>query len=198
MASTAPSTRGNNTRGSGNTRLGSTVVRSLRESALWVFGALALIVLAALLSYDRNDPSFATTGEPGPISNVIGPFGAHLSGLLVLLFGGPAFLFPIMIGFAGWLLYLDRSKEDAPSRATLAFRSVGFLITLITSCGLASLHFTARSYPNSAGGVLGEFTANGLEHGLSFLGATLLLLALWLAGVSLFAGVSWIEVMDRI
>jgi S-DNA-T family DNA segregation ATPase FtsK/SpoIIIE len=164
---------------------------------LWVFGALALIVLAALLSYDRNDPSFATTGEPGPISNVIGPFGAHLSGLLVLLFGGPSFLFPVMIGFTGWLLYQDRSKEDAQSRATLAFRAAGFLITLVTSCGLASLHFTANSYPNTAGGVLGAFTAGGLEHSLSFLGATLLLLALWLAGVSLFAGMSWIEVMDR-
>ena len=123
-------------------RLGATVVRSLREGALWVFGALALIVLAALVTYDRNDPSFATTGEPGPISNVIGPLGAHLSGLLILLFGAPAFLFPIMIGFAGWLLYQDRSKSDAPSRATLAFRAVGFVLTLVTSCGLASLHFT--------------------------------------------------------
>jgi S-DNA-T family DNA segregation ATPase FtsK/SpoIIIE len=177
-------------------RLGSTVVRSLREGALWVFGALALIVLAALLTYDRNDPSFATTGEPGPISNVIGPLGAHLSGLLILLFGAPAFLFPIMIGFAGWLLYQDRSKADAPSRATVAFRAVGFLLTLVTSCGLASLHFTIDSYPDSAGGVLGSLVGEGLAAGLSFLGATLLMLALWLAGVSLFAGVSWIEVMD--
>jgi S-DNA-T family DNA segregation ATPase FtsK/SpoIIIE len=195
LASTAP-TRGNSARS--NTRLGSTVIRSLREGALWVFGALALIVLAALLSYDHNDPSFATTGEPGPISNVIGPFGAHLSGLLVLLFGGPSFLFPVMIGFAGWLLYREAKDEDAQSRATLAFRGAGFFITLVTSCGLASLHFTASSYPNTAGGVLGAFTAGGLEHSLSFLGATLLLLALWLAGVSLFAGVSWIQVMDKL
>jgi S-DNA-T family DNA segregation ATPase FtsK/SpoIIIE len=178
-------------------RLGSTVVRSLREGALWVFGALALIVFAALVTYDRNDPSFATTGEPGPISNVIGPFGAHLSGLLILMFGAAAFLFPIMIGVTGWLLFQDRSRADAPSRATLVFRAVGFLITLITTCGLASLHFTIASYPSSAGGVLGAFSAQGLEAGLSFLGATLLLLALWLAGVSLFAGLSWLEVMDR-
>lgn len=178
-------------------RLGSTVVRSLREGALWVFGALALIVFAALVTYDRNDPSFATTGEPGPISNVIGPFGAHLSGLLILLFGAAAFLFPIMIGVTGWLLFQDRSRGDAPSRATLAFRAAGFLLTLITTCGLASLHFTIASYPGSAGGVLGAFAAQGLEAGLSFLGATLLLLALWLAGVSLFAGLSWLEVMDR-
>jgi S-DNA-T family DNA segregation ATPase FtsK/SpoIIIE len=178
-------------------RLGATVVRSLRESALWVFGALALIVLAALASYDRNDPSFATTGEPGPISNFIGPLGAHLSGLLIMLFGAPAFLFPVMIGLTGWLLYQDRSKIDAPSRATVAFRTVGFVLTLITSCGLASLHFTVATYPSSAGGVLGSFVGQGLEAGLSFLGATLLMLALWLAGVSLFAGVSWIEIMDR-
>jgi DNA segregation ATPase FtsK/SpoIIIE, S-DNA-T family len=178
-------------------RLGASVVRSLREGALWVFGALALIVLAALITYDRNDPSFATTGEPGPLSNVIGPLGAHLSGLLIMLFGAPAFLFPIMIGFTGWLLYQDRSKSDAPSRATLAFRGVGFLLTLITSCGLASLHFTVVKYPSSAGGVLGSLVGQGLDAGLSFLGATLLLLALWLAGVSLFAGLSWLEVMDR-
>src|SRR6188474_1199381 len=178
-------------------QLGSTVIRSLREGALWVFGALALIVLAALITYDRNDPSFATTGEPGPISNVIGPLGAHLAGLLIMLFGAPAFLFPIMIGVTGWLLYQDRSKSDTPSRATVAFRAVGFVLTLLTSCGLASLHFTVARYPSSAGGVLGSFVGQGLDAGLSFLGATLLLLALWLAGVSLFAGVSWIEIMDR-
>jgi DNA segregation ATPase FtsK/SpoIIIE, S-DNA-T family len=179
-------------------RLGAAVVRSLREGALWVFGALALIVLAALATYDRNDPSFATTGEPGALSNAIGPFGAHLSGLLILLFGAPSFLFPIMIAFAGWLLYQDRSQDSAPSRATLAFRSLGFLLTLVTSCGLASLHFTISSYPDSAGGVLGSLVGQGLETVLSFLGATLLLLALWLAGVSLFAGLSWLAVMDRL
>ncbi|PZN31912.1 MAG: cell division protein FtsK [Proteobacteria bacterium] len=179
-------------------RLGATIVRSLREGALWVFGALALIVFAALATFDRNDPSFATTGEPGPISNVIGPIGAHLAGLLVLLFGAPAFLFPVMIGLAGWLLYRDRAATEKASRASLAFRGLGFVLTLLTSCGLASLHFEAESYPNSAGGVLGTFVGHGLEQGLSFLGATLLLLALWLAGVSLFAGVSWIEVMDRV
>src|SRR5262245_44658675 len=178
-------------------RLGSTVVRSLREGALWVFGALALIVFAALITYDRNDPSFATTGEPGPISNVIGPLGAHLAGLLIMLFGASAFLFPIMIGVTGWLLYQDRSKSDVPSRATIAFRAAGFLLTLVTSCGLASLHFTIDSYPDSAGGVLGSMVGQGLAAGLSFLGATLLMLALWLAGVSLCAGVSWIEIMDR-
>ena len=161
------------------------VARGLRESALWVFGALALIVFAALITYDRNDPAFATTGEPGPISNVIGPLGAWLSDLLFLLFGAPAFLFPIMIGFAGWRLYQDRSNREPLDRRSSTIRGVGFVLTLVTSCGLASLHFAGAGFPNSAGGVLGSLVGGGLEEAMSFLGATLLLLALWLGSVSL-------------
>ena len=178
-------------------KLDGKIARSLRESALWVCGALALIVLAALSTYDPHDASFATTGEPGTTTNLIGPLGAHLAGLLVLLFGRPAFLFPVMIGLAGWLLYRERDQAPQQSRASLAFRAAGFMLTLVTSCGLAYLHFAAHGYPNSAGGILGMFVGKGLEAGLKFLGATLLLLALWLAGVSLFSGLSWIEVMDR-
>ena len=166
------------------TGLGPTVVRSLRESALWVCGAIALIVFAALVSFDRNDPSFATTGDGGHLSNAIGPFGAHLAGVLIWLFGAPAFLFPVLIGLTGWILYREHKKNhEAPSRATLVFRGAGFLLTLLTSCGLATLHFDAATYPNSAGGVLGTMVGGGLESARSFLGATLLLLALWLAAV---------------
>jgi DNA segregation ATPase FtsK/SpoIIIE, S-DNA-T family len=45
--------------------------------------------------------------------------------------------------------------------------------------------------------VLGAFVGEQAQGALSFLGATLLLLALWFTGVSLFAGLSWFEVMDR-
>jgi S-DNA-T family DNA segregation ATPase FtsK/SpoIIIE len=178
--------------------LSGVVVRSLREGALWVFGALALILLVALLSYDRNDPSFQTTGEVGPVNNLIGPIGAQIAGLLVMLFGRPAYLFPVMIGLAGWLLFSKRDLPDQSSRASFWLRIAGFVTTLVTSCGLATLHFVSTSYPNSAGGGLGELVGPGTVSGLGFLGATLLLLALWLAGVSLFSGLSWIEVMDRV
>jgi S-DNA-T family DNA segregation ATPase FtsK/SpoIIIE len=199
MASTAEETRGSSSRQKSQSKgLGQAVVRSLREGALWVFGALALILFVALASYDRNDPSFVTTGEPGPVNNLIGPVGAQFAGMLVLLFGRPAFLFPVMIGFAGWLLFAKRDDKEQASRASLAFRTGGFVATLVTSCGLAALHFSSVSYPSSAGGVLGKLVGSGLVAGMGFLGATLLLLALWLASVSLFSGLSWILVMDRV
>ncbi|HYM35636.1 MAG TPA: DNA translocase FtsK 4TM domain-containing protein, partial [Steroidobacteraceae bacterium] len=174
------------------------VVRSLREGALWVFGAMALIVLIALLSYDRNDPSFQTTGEAGPVNNLIGPFGAQFAGLLVMLFGRPAYLIPVMIALAGWVLFSKPKDNEHSSRATFWFRFAGFVVTLLTSCGLAYLHFHGTAYPNGDGGILGSLVGSSLKSVMGFLGATLLLLALWLAGVSVFSGLSWIEVMDRV
>jgi S-DNA-T family DNA segregation ATPase FtsK/SpoIIIE len=174
------------------------VARGLRESALWVFGALALILFVALASYDRADPAFSSTGQEGPVTNLIGPFGAWLSDLFFVLFGGPSYLFPVMLGFAGWAIYQERRSPEPLDRKSLGLRGAGFALALATSCGLATLHFSGGSLPNTAGGLLGALVGDGLASMLSFLGATLLLLAIWLGSVSLFTGVSWIDVMDRI
>jgi S-DNA-T family DNA segregation ATPase FtsK/SpoIIIE len=174
------------------------VARGLRESALWVFGALALILFVALASYDRADPAFSSTGQEGPVTNLIGPFGAWLSDVFFVLFGGPAYLFPVMLGLAGWAVYRERASPEPIDRRSMGMRGLGFVLALATSCGLATLHFAGGSLPNTAGGVLGALVGEGLASALSFLGATLLLLAVWLGSVSLFTGLSWIDVMDRI
>jgi S-DNA-T family DNA segregation ATPase FtsK/SpoIIIE len=174
------------------------VARGLRESALWIFGALALILFVALASYDRADPAFSSTGQPGPVTNLIGPFGAWLSDLFFVLFGAPAYLFPVMLGFAGWALFQERRTAEPIDRRTTALRGLGFALALASSCGLATLHFSGASFPNTAGGLLGALVGEGLASALRFLGATLLLLAVWFASVSLCTGVSWLETMDRI
>lgn len=174
------------------------ISRALREGALWLFGFLALILLAALGSYDAHDPGFSSTGEPGAVSNWIGPVGALIADIFLLLFGKPAFLFPVMLGIVGWVVYRAKRVPEVNPRSTLAFRGIGFVLTLAASCGLATLHWDGTGYPNTAGGVLGALVGENLEAGLNFLGATLLLLGLWLASVSLFLGVSWLSVMDRL
>jgi len=174
------------------------VARGLRESALWIFGALALILFVALASYDRADPAFSSTGQPGPVTNLIGPFGAWLSDFFFVLFGAPAYLFPVMLGFAGWSLFQERRSAEPIDRRTTTLRGLGFVLALASSCGLATLHFSGASFPNTAGGLLGALVGEGLAGALRFLGATLLLLAVWFASVSLCTGVSWLETMDRI
>ena len=161
------------------------VARGLRESALWILGALGLILLVALATYDRADPAFSSTGQPGPVTNLIGPVGAWLSDLFFVLFGAPAFLFPIMLGFAGFSLYRERRSKEPIDRRATALRGIGFVLALASSCGLATLHFPDGSLPNTAGGLLGSLVGLGLDKALSFLGATLLLLAIWFGSVAL-------------
>jgi S-DNA-T family DNA segregation ATPase FtsK/SpoIIIE len=179
--------------------LSAAVERSLREGTLWVLAALALILLLALLSYHTQDPGFADTGEPGrSVSNWIGPVGAWLAGFFLFLFGRPAYLFPLMLVYAGWLVHKEQPLPDARSRVNSLLRAAGFALTLVTSCGLATLHWSGSGLPNSAGGVLGELAGHGSARALSFLGATLLLLGVWLAGVALSLSVSWFDAMDQL
>ncbi len=179
--------------------LSAAVERSLREGTLWVLAALALLLLLALLSYHAHDPGFADTGEPGQaVGNWIGPVGAWLAGFFLFLFGRPAYLFPLMLVYAGWLVHKEQPLPDARSRLNSLLRAAGFALTLVTSCGLATLHWSAAGLPNSAGGVLGELAGHGSSRALSFLGATLLLFGLWLAGVALSLSVSWFDAMDQL
>ena len=177
--------------------LGTPMTRVLREAALWVLGTLAVILLLALATYDPGDPGFTSTGDGSTVHNRIGSAGAWFADLAFMLFGRPAFLFPIMVLLAGWLVFRERRNPGPLDRRVLAGRFGGFALTLATSCGLATLHFAEAALPETAGGIVGQLVGHGFEAVLSLLGATLLLLALWLAGVSLFTGVSWLAVMDR-
>jgi S-DNA-T family DNA segregation ATPase FtsK/SpoIIIE len=179
-------------------KLSGAVSRSLRESTFWILSALALILWLSLFSYHTHDPGFSDTGEPGPVGNWIGPVGAWLSGLFLFMFGRPAYLFPVMLAYAGWLVHKNQALPEVRSRANSLLRSAGFVLTLFTSCGLATLHWNGAGFPDTAGGVLGALIGQGSAKGLSLLGATLLLFGLWLGGVALFLGVSWFEIMDKI
>jgi DNA segregation ATPase FtsK/SpoIIIE, S-DNA-T family len=181
-----------------SSKLSAAVARSLREGTLWVLSALALLLLLSLLTYHAQDSGFFDTGDPSrSAGNWIGPIGGWLAQSFLYLFGRPAYLFPVMLAYAGWLVHKNQPLPDARSRINTILRTAGFALTLLTSCGLATLHWGGSGLPNTAGGVLGELVGHSSEHGLGFLGATLLLLGLWLAGVALFLGVSWFEIMDK-
>src|SRR5579859_6199451 len=151
----------------------------------------------ALATYSADDPGFSYTGGMAPVHNRIGVVGAWLADVLFFLFGWPAFLLPVVLAGAAWGLQ-RRVRAESPSRMNSAVRIAGFVLLLAASCGLTSLHWQPGMLRQTAGGVLGGLVGRGLATGLDFLGATLLLLAAWLAGISLAFGVSWLTVMDRL
>jgi S-DNA-T family DNA segregation ATPase FtsK/SpoIIIE len=174
------------------------VARSVREGALWVFAASAIIMLVALMTYDSRDPGFSHTGDGQAIRNQIGSAGAWFSDVTFSLFGTPAFLFPALVMLGGWFIFSARDVSGPLDRTVMGTRFAGFVLTLATSCALAMLHFQDLGLPQSAGGALGELIGGACLSVLGPLGSTLILLALWLAGVSLFTGMSWLDAMDSI
>jgi len=185
------------------------LARGTREGMFILITAAALYLLLALSSYAPDDPGWSHTGRAATVLNQGGVVGAWLADVLLYLFGYMAYLFPIMVAYAGWMLTRTvepdpTASRSKPSRGSdkldgmhLSARGIGFLLTLSAGCGLASLHHQAGiNLPLDAGGVLGAVVGGNLEAMVSPLGATLLLLAVFLAGFSLFTGLSWLTIMD--
>jgi S-DNA-T family DNA segregation ATPase FtsK/SpoIIIE len=171
-------------------------LKTLRESAFWVLAGLGIILWLALESYSPSDPAYSVSGESSAVANRMGPVGAWFADVAFFIFGQTAYLFPVLVLIAG--IHLVRRDETSFTRRAAWIRGTGFLMTIATSSGLATLHFAAGMLRESAGGVLGQLVGTGLQGLLGLLGATVLLLVLWLAAVSLATGVSWVSVMDYV
>ena len=144
------------------------------------------------------NPGFSHTGDGGAVRNQVGAAGAWFSDVTYSLFGAPAFLFPVMVLLGGLFIYSSRDQAGPLDRTILGIRIGGFILTLMASCGLATLHFSDPGMPQSVGGAVGEMVGISFLNLLGGLGSTLLLLALWLGAVALFTGISWLSVMDFI
>jgi S-DNA-T family DNA segregation ATPase FtsK/SpoIIIE len=180
--------------------LASHITRGLKEGALFIFGFTALYFFVALFSYDASDPGWSHSGLAGQknIANLGGPTGALISDIFLSLFGYLAFLFPVMVAYSGLLIYRDRQNEHILDKRGVALRSLGFVLTLFSGCALASMYDgnIVSPLPVNAGGILGDILGGKMEQGFNIIGATLLLLSIFFAGVTLFTHLSWLWLMD--
>jgi DNA segregation ATPase FtsK/SpoIIIE, S-DNA-T family len=173
----------------------------LREAALILSLALAGYLLLSLWTYQPTDPGWSTTGMNDIVANRGGIVGAWLADSLLFGFGFPAYLSPLMLAFSGWLLFSWGKTAD--SEGALHFwiiKAIGLVMALAAASGLSTLSLAsyAELLPLGAGGVLGEVVGNGFVSIFGASGTTLLLLAVLLTGVTLFTGLSWLMVIDRI
>ncbi len=178
--------------------LSAPVSRALREGALYVFGALALILWFSLFTYSPDDPGFSQATASGNVANGVGRVGALTADLLFNAFGLPAYLFSVMVFYLGWMLYREQKTRQPLTWTDFVLRFTGFLLTLLTSSGLATLHFASDGFNETAGGILGQVVGLGLAEFMKLLGASVLLFFVWVASISLFLGISWFAVMDAI
>ncbi len=175
------------------------LLRRVQEGALITISAVSLFLILALISYWPQDPGWSYSGPSREIQNQGGVIGAWLADVLLYLFGFFAYLFPLMLAFSGWLIYRGRLQAGALDYFHLTLRSLGFIMTLAMGCGLAWLHFSnGLNMPHDAGGIFGDVIGQTATSIFGLTGGTLLMLALFLAAITLFTGLSWFWLMDVI
>lgn len=168
-----------------------------REGMLIGVGLICAYVAIALFTYSDLDPGWSKTGTDGPIDNAGGPFGAWLADVFFSLFGQLAYLFPLMLVYQIWQLLRDRYGAR-PDILLLAVRLIGFLLIMIAATGIAVMQYGENHdvLPFSAGGLLGLTTATGVDAAFGYIGGTMLLIAIFLFGLTIFIDISWFAVMD--
>ncbi|MDD4914299.1 MAG: DNA translocase FtsK 4TM domain-containing protein [Methylococcales bacterium] len=174
--------------------------RGYREIALLVFTGCALFFLLALLTFNSEDPGWSHSTSYQSLHNACGMMGAWLADFLLNFLGLTAYLLPVMIFCFGYMLY----KPDRQQNGAWLFlvRWCGFVATIISGSAIFFLHLhflrTKVDLPDSPGGIVGREVGETLVRQLGNSGSTLLILAVFMTGVTLLTGLSWLKAMNII
>ncbi len=174
-----------------------TGVQRLLEGSLILCCMVATFVLIALASFSPMDSGWSQSSYQGSVVNLGGTVGAWVADVLLYFFGYVAFFVPLMIAAFGWLFFKRAYKLTEVDYFTVALRLIGFFLTLLSLSALASLN-AEDIYQFSAGGLAGNVIGHIMVNYFNHLGTTLLLLCFFVAGFTLFSGISIIAVVDAI
>ena len=160
-------------------------------------GALCLFLMMALLTYGKDDPGWSHNSRVVDVQNFGGPAGSYSADILFMVLGYFAYIFPLLLAVKAYQIFRERHQPWQWSGWLFSWRLVGLLFLVLSGAALAHLHFhSAAGLPAGAGGALGESLGDLAKNALNVQGSTLLLIALFLFGLTVFTDLSWFKVMD--
>ncbi|MDE1165271.1 MAG: DNA translocase FtsK [Pseudomonas sp.] len=169
----------------------------LKEGALIAMGALCLYLWMALLTYDQTDPGWSHTSNALQVQNAAGRAGAFASDILFMVLGYFAYIFPLLLAVKTWQIFRQRHEPWQWSGWLFSWRLIGLVFLVLSGAALAHIHFhSAPALPASAGGALGESLGDLALRAFNIQGSTLMFIALFLFGLTVFTDLSWFKVMD--
>jgi len=178
------------------------LAHGLKEGALIGLLALCGYLLLALFTYDPMDPGWTFTGDnlTEQVGNAGGRAGAWFADVLLSLMGYLAYLLPIMLAYRAWLIIRERNRDQLWSWPLFSLHTTGFVLVIVSGAALATQHFYqyTGALRESSGGILGQVISNLFLSAFNPIGSTLILLALFLSGMTVFTGMSWLRLMDRL
>ncbi len=169
----------------------------VRESLFFLIIPIAAYVLLSLLSYHPGDSGPFSASDATTTHNWGGSTGAVLADVLLNIAGYLSYLVPIGLVFVGWRIYKNHDYEEV-SWLDTGIKAGGFLSTLLSGCALAYMYVNTHGALFTGGGIIGEIVGSVLFSSLGKIGATLILCAIFLAGITLFTGMSWIQFADLV
>ncbi|CAK0765000.1 DNA segregation ATPase FtsK/SpoIIIE, S-DNA-T family [Gammaproteobacteria bacterium] len=186
--------------------------RGLREVVLWTCAALALYLVLALFTYNPADQGWLQTAPAGHHSNMGGGVGAYFADITFHFFGYFGYFLPVFLFYAGWAFYHGSDDPKTGNNtfhpANLVLSILGVLLIFSAGTSLATLQAVKPSWCDApvyygvpscgAGGILGELVGVKLALTLGYAGATVFLLGLLFSGITLFTGISWAELAERL
>ncbi|MGU6102137.1 DNA translocase FtsK [Escherichia coli] len=171
--------------------------RRLLEALLILIVLFAVWLMAALLSFNPSDPSWSQTAWHEPIHNLGGMPGAWLADTLFFIFGVMAYTIPVIIVGGCWFAWRHQSSDEYIDYFAVSLRIIGVLALILTSCGLAAINADDIWY-FASGGVIGSLLSTTLQPLLHSSGGTIALLCVWAAGLTLFTGLSWVTIAEKL
>jgi S-DNA-T family DNA segregation ATPase FtsK/SpoIIIE len=174
-------------------------VRARLKVVLWAAAWLALTL--SLATRRAEDPGFSTTGQGGPVLNLLGVPGAWLADALLVLFGFSAWWLVVAGARHGLLALRARVNPErpAPAATVRAAQWSGLLLLLLASCALewTRLYGWEHRLPGHAGGVVG-YVFGPLSMRLGFVASGVLWICALVTALPLALQFSWVAAADSL
>ena len=169
---------------------------SIKQTTILILTGVTALVLLALLTYNPADPGLFQYDSDAVIQNKAGSAGAYLADVLFGFFGYISYLIPIAFMVSAFLIF--RSSQGNYRGINLGVTLFGVFLALIAGCGLATLLWPESILPNTSGGLLGHGIAKMFVRLFGDIGATMILFSGFIAGITLFADIQWLKLVDMI
>ncbi len=170
------------------------IFRGLRETAVLASFTCALFFLISLVTFNHEDGGWLHPPTTDTVYNAGGIIGAYLADISLNFFGVVSYSFPAIIIWQGYLFH--RKIYFTLEKNILIL--LGFFSIISTIPALLHLYAVRLEIelPRSSAGILGEEIGDKTFTLFGNLGATLFLISLLLAGITLSTGFSWLSLID--
>lgn len=147
--------------------------------------AMTVLLFLCLVSHSLDDWAFNSTGAGQKTHNWVGVVGAVISDWLFQFIGLTTYIVPFLLALVAWRIFRSASLYVPTGRI------IGYLLFVISFSSLLSLALSS----GFRGGMLGALLTGALLALIGKIGATILLVALFLTSILLITNLSYIAAL---